>query len=604
MTTGKGKPAVKRAIEAAKPATPSVPQTPPEPANFTPPQYLRDRFAFRDTGLWKKGDDDGKGGLWLAAPFTILAETRSSDGAGWGLLIAWRDRDGVKHEEVFPRSMFIGECGELRQRLADGGLSLNGSAPARQAFAEFLNIASTPMRAWSVSRVGWHEFEGRRVFVLGPRTFGQVGGRVVLQSPDGEPSPFQSGGTLAGWRETVSRLCNGNSRLLFAASMAFAAPLLGLIGEDGGGFNYRGSSRIGKTTALRVAVSVMGGSPSEGASGAIRQWRATGNALEAVALGHSDCLIGLDEMAQVDPREAGELAYLLANGSGKSRAGRNGLARPTARWRVLFLSTGEISLADINAEAGRATKAGQEVRLVDLSGDAGAGMGLFEDIHNELSAGDFADLLKHNTRHQYGTALPAFLEALTARLGASPGDFIDQLRDRVAALVCAWLEAFPGAGGQVRSVARRFAIVAVAGEMASEWLITEWQKGAASGAAQACFRSWLTERGTTGAREDQQAVTQLRAFILQHGESRFVEWKERTPNDASQVDESDSQPLQQKFRTMQAAGWRRWEALDGGLMGWRYYPNVRRVCRGHEGPASARCFQAPRGAWVHHPPTN
>ena len=74
---------------------------------------------------------------------------------------------------------------------------------------------------------------------------------------------------------------------------------------------------------------------------------------------------------------------MLANGAGKSRAGRAGEGRKPAEWRVLFLSTGEIGIADKVAEDGRKkVTAGQEVRVIDVPADAGAGFGLFEDLHS------------------------------------------------------------------------------------------------------------------------------------------------------------------------------------------------------------------------------
>ena len=153
----------------------------------------------------------------------------------------------------------------------------------------------------------------------------------------------------------------------------------------------------------------------------IRQWRATGNGLELVAAAHSDNLLPLDEMGQVDGREAGEIAYMLSNGQAKARAGRSGLSRPAARFRVLFLSTGEVGLADKLAEAGRAgPKAGQEVRLADLPADAGAGFGLFEELHDAGSADAFARELREATGRFYGAPLHAFLTMLVDRWRREP----------------------------------------------------------------------------------------------------------------------------------------------------------------------------------------
>ena len=61
------------------------------------------------------------------------------------------------------------------------------------------------------------------------------------------------------------------------------------------------------------------------------------------------------------------------------------------------------------------------------------------------------------------------------------------------------------AGGQVRSVARRFALVAVAGELATKAGITGWPQGEAMRAAQVMFSAWPKERGTTGASKDERA---------------------------------------------------------------------------------------------------
>ncbi len=447
---------------------------------------------------------------------------------------------------------------------------MNGRANARQAFAEYLNLPKSPKRARSVIQVGWHTFGGRRVFVLPDANYGEADERVVLlKTADQEPSLFQSKGTLDGWRAKVSRLCAGNSRLLFAASCGFAAPLLHLVGQDSGGFNFRGISRAGKTTALRVAGSVCGGTEADGASGFIRQWRATGNALEAVAATSCDSLLLLDEMSQAED-EIGETAYMLANGQGKARAGRNGQARPIIRFRVLFLSTGEVSLADMNAQAGKVTKAGQQVRLVDIPADAGAGMGLFEDLHDEGGAGVFADELQVAVHENYGTALHAFLRYITEALARDGAGFVDGLRASIDTLVSRWLADIPGAGGQVRSVARRFALVAIAGEMARQALITEWAEGAAERGAETCFRAWLAERGTAGAQEEAQAVKQLRAYIQKHQDSRLLTWEDHSTTGA-QEEADPNAPPSQRFRTMNAAGWRRWETFEGERKRWRVY---------------------------------
>lgn len=589
----KGKRAVRAAIQAAEPAPDagSQPAAPPAAApavQSAAPGWLASRFAMRPEGLFRKNQDETT--TWICGAFTIEAETRDDEGRGWGLLISWHDRDGVKHEEAFSRALFTGECGEVRARLADAGLSLNAAQAARQAFAEYLNVAASKDRARSVAKIGWHEVNGSQVFVVPGQTFGAAPERVVLQTADAERSLFNESGSLAQWRTEIGRRCIGNSRLTFAASCAFAAPLLGLLGEEGGGFNLRGPSRTGKSTALHVAASVCGGTASAGAGGFVRAWRATGNGIEGVAAGHNDCLLPLDEMGQVDGREVGEIAYMLSNGQGKARAGRSGLARAALRFRTLFLSTGEIGLAEKSAEGGRTTRAGMEVRCCDIPANAGAGFGLFEELHGEIDADRFARELRHRTRQLYGAPLRAFLSRLLSDLHRDPAGYADGLRARAADLARQFLASHPGATGQVRSVAGRFALVALGGELASAWLLTEWPPGEAAVAVSRCFAAWLAERGTEGAREDAQAAMQLRAFIARHGASRFDDWKDAAPQPAAQQDAiADPSAPQERFRTGNRAGWRRWIKREDGGWQWRYLLTA-------EGMREAMTGLAPREA--------
>ena len=126
-------------------------------------------------------------------------------------------------------------------------------------------------------------------------------------------------GTADEWRDSVAALAAGNTRLVFALSVAFAGTLAEIAGEDSGGFHLRGASSSGKSTALKLAASVWG-NPST----YVRLWRGTVNGLEGLATLHNDSLLILDEIGQIDPNDAGEAAYLLANGQGKARASRNG----------------------------------------------------------------------------------------------------------------------------------------------------------------------------------------------------------------------------------------------------------------------------------------
>jgi putative DNA primase/helicase len=177
-----------------------------------------------------------------------------------------------------------------------------------------------------------------------------------------------------------------------------------------------------------------------------------------------------------------------------------------------------MSLEHHIAEAGQRIQAGQEVRLVDVPADAGAGYGLFENLHGAPSSKAFADQLQAATTRHYGHAGRAFVEALSKDRAENVTKG-QQLRDGfVAQHVPA------GASGQVYRVAQRFGLIGAAGELATAAGITGWPKGVALTAAARCFTDWLQTRGSAGNAEETRALSQVRLFFERYGEARFKPW--------------------------------------------------------------------------------
>jgi uncharacterized protein (DUF927 family) len=509
---------------------------------------------------------------WLCSRLEVAADTRNATGEDWGRLLVVTDRDGTLHDWAMPMSMLAGDGTAYRERLLSLGLVLSPARIARDWLAEYIQTAHTEGKARAVNRLGWAD----RAFVMPDATIGDAGGeRLLLQTSGADAHAFRTAGTLAGWQEHVAAPCAGNSRLVLALSAAFAAPLLYLTRAESGGYHFRGKSSGGKTTALVVAGSVWGGG---GLKGYIKSWRATDNGLEGVAAGHCDALLCLDELSQVDAKAAGAAAYMLANGVGKSRAGRGGESREAAEWRLLFLSNGEISLADKMAEDGRGRRvaAGQAVRVIDLPADAGAGMGLFENLHGAPSGDAFSRQLKEACGQFYGTAARTFLEAVTSKIEATAEAVAEFSADFVARHVPA------GADGQVSRAASRFALVAAAGELAISVGVVPWQAGEARNAAARCFLDWLAGRGGTGAAETTAGIAAVRGFIGLHGESRFTRW-----GDGQQ--DHDDNPLR---ATVNRAGFRR-VAKDGGTE-YFIWPEAWKteVCAGHDAVTVAKALAA------------
>ena len=399
----------------------------------------------------------------------------------------------------------VGDGIEVLREPARLGLAVPTGRKDRELMLAYIQFWPTERRARSVDKLGWHG----AAYVTPLGAVGDDEEAIVFQGHAAQTG-FSQSGSVDQWRAGVGRLARGSTRLVFAVSAAFAGPLGHLTGEDSGGFHLRGPSSSGKTTALIVAASVWG-KPA----GYIRLWRATTNGLEGLAAQHNDGLLILDEISQVDPREVGEAAYLLANGRGKARAARTGEAKQSASWRLLFLSSGEESLAALLARAGKRPNAGQEVRLAEIEADAGRGMGSFEALHGLASPSTLADELRDAASTSYGAVGHVWLEYVVRDRADLPELLAKGIREFIAEVVPA------GACGQVRRVARRFGWVAAAGELASHYGLTGWGEGEAGRAAKACFESWLEGFGGAGNKEDRALLAQVRGFLDQHGASRF-----------------------------------------------------------------------------------
>ena len=500
---------------------------------------------------------------------SLATDLRSVRGAGrmprparasWGKVLRWRDGDGREHLRHVADRALHGDLPALCGSLADHGLRID---PARQAHLRgYLAAVRVKRRATIVERTGWHEISGRNVFVLPDETIGLRGGeRVILDAARG---PYEARGILDDWRGGAAKLASGHVVLVLEISAALAGPLLGLAGYEGGGVHIRGLSSTGKTTALRLAASVWGRGDTPGF---VRTWRATANGLEGAAAGATDSALILDELGQVEAREFAAAAYMLANGAGKSRAHRDGALRDPRAWRLMFLSSGEVSLeAKLIEERGRKPRAGQLVRMLDTP--AKRAFGVFDNAGPKGDAAALAKACSLAAVSAYGTAGPEFVRRLIAE-GVQGDDVRTLVNDFIAANVP------PGAEGQIDRAAQRFGLIAAAGELATEFGVTGWKPGEAREAATWAFAAWIEGRGGVEPAEVRQAIEAVRHFIETHGEARF-----------HNLDGDEARPVSKR------AGWRRG---TGDEQRWLILPEVWKaeVCPGLDPTSVARVLSDP-----------
>ena len=488
-------------------------------------------FHYRP-GVWHFGIKHGKGGdapptltkQWVCSPLHIDAVTTDAHSANYGRLLRIKTTLGQWKTWAMPMMMLRGDCSDLRGELLSMGVEIDPYG--RNRLAEYLQDKAPKRRIECALQTGWAGAD-YKAFVLPDTVIGPKAAGVAYQSGEHASEEYATAGTLAGWQSSIAALAVGNPLLVLGLCAAFAGPVLGRCGQESGGVHFIGDSSTGKTTILEAACSVWGG------SGFRRSWRTTGNGLEGAAALFNDSLLALDEISECDPRQVGEVVYMLGNGRGKQRASRTGSARTVTRWRSSVLSTGERSIETTMTEGGHRIKAGQSVRLLDVP--AQRAHGAWDELHALGSGTAFSDALKRAAVTDYGHAGRAFLEKLTR-------DHAGSFSDDLAAIKALPELQAPGDEGQAKRAAARFAVMALAGELATSYGVTGWETGEAIKAAAVGFAAWQSLRGShQGNSERGQILEKITSFIERHGDSRF--------SDADNTDEQRAAMVRDR------AGW-------------------------------------------------
>ncbi|WP_131112180.1 DUF927 domain-containing protein [Sulfuricystis thermophila] len=436
---------------------------------------------------------------WFCSPLHVEAVTHDDRESNFGRRLRFKNSLGRWRTWAMPMELLRGSGEELRGELLAMGVELD-PAKSRSYLPAYLQSRTPTRRMRCAMRTGW----AGKSFVLPDEVIGPDAAGVIFQSGERGHDEHTLAGTLESWRAEVSALARGNPLLTLAISGGFAGPMLARCNAEGGGLHFVGDSSTGKTTLLQAACSIWGGPNYR------RSWRATANGLEGAASLFNDCLLALDEISEADPREVGQIVYAVANGYGKQRASRTGAARSVTRWRCFLLSSGERSIETTMNEGGHRAKAGQSVRLLNVP--VAREFGAWDDLHGAASPAAFADAIKRAAAAHHGRAGRAFLERLTH----DERDFC-ALLEEVKGLP---MFAAEGGEGQEKRAAARFALIGLAGELATEYGLTGWAEGEAIDAAALAFGLWRSMRGR-GNDERRQIAEQVSAFLERHGDGRF-----------------------------------------------------------------------------------
>ncbi len=440
---------------------------------------------------------------WLASPMDVIGTGR--DDKDQFLIIRWQ---AFGANVLTTAAIPLADIGEREgwRTLKAGGVNVTTKSSLRAILADWLQRSGS-RELWRVAHAtGWQC--GAYIMPDG-EIIGAPAQPVLFSGRSSAAAGYTVVGTSESWRKSVARLAYGNYSMMTGIAAALAAPLIGLAGADGFGIHFYEQSSAGKTTTANVASSLYGNPDLLRLT-----WYGTALGLANEAAAHNDGLMPLDEVGQgADPVSVSQSAYALFNGVGKLQGAKEGGNRDLKRWRTVAISTGEMDLETFIATAGRKTKAGQLVRLLNIP------LSKAVRFHDHQNGKQHSDALKDAYQHHHGTAGREWIKWLA--------DHQHKAVNAVRAAEERWRSLIPSDyGEQVHRVGVRFSILEAALLLGK--VVTGWDEQTCRDAIQYSYNAWLREFGT-GNKEHQQIIEQTEAFLNAYGMSRFAPF----PYDAS-----------------------------------------------------------------------
>lgn len=464
-------------------------------------------FEMRSNGLFFINEVKGiQKELWISDAIRVLAKISNPESKNWGLLLQWKDAANVVHEKSFSMSLLQTDGTELRKILVDMGLMISTDKYAKSRFLEFLATLPVEKLAKKVSRVGWCENQ----YITSSHIFGENLKNEMVIYEYHDPHQCCTKGTLEEWQINISKLAESHEYLVLAICIGFSGQILELLDHKGSGIHFKGGSSKGKSTALKTASSIW-----DNPEKYYRTWRNTSNALEKTAFSHNDGLLILDEIGEIPlSKELGSIIYMLVNGMSKSRMNKESELQDNFQWKLVFISSGEKTVSEMMQEVGQSTKLGQETRLINIDIDDSK-FGIFNEVTFAKDAATQANLLNCNVKKFHGAAGVEWLNYLTQDKKSAQLLAENLYNDYRVFLNVSNQQ------GHIQRVTDFFALIATAGEMATQAGITGWNHGAALNAIKFVYNDWLSKFKYVGNFENKQILKKVKSFFEANSSSRF-----------------------------------------------------------------------------------
>lgn len=402
-------------------------------------QAVEAAFAAHKQGAFTVGEDcltfedDNETVQVTATRVHVAFMCSEASGKGHGFCLTWLNRNGKECSKVITMPRLVSDWNPLLGELGDEGLFILSPRHFKMYLLEACSRATLP-EVRLITEIGFFPLnpdnpDGAYGFMLPSGAIlpvdaglGQVKANELRYRAPFEHKAlgaYQVAGTHDEWKAGIAP-AEGNALVVFCTCAVLGSVMLKVYGGENCGFHLYGLSSTGKSTAAQVGMSVLGcaADPQSSSKPTIfGSWSATDNGREIMATCANGAALFMDELDS-SPKGASLTIYPILSGVGKVRMRSAGSMAQQHTWRLLALSTGELSLYErIMREPQREAMLGELSRFLDIPVDnLPRNAALTAEQAQALAL-----QLKKRSGEFYGSACIAFVQWLFAQYPTQGG---------------------------------------------------------------------------------------------------------------------------------------------------------------------------------------
>lgn len=316
--------------------------------------YAKNYLRYEEVTLEKDGIylEDKNGIQKIAQRIWIKYKLRDIDSNDIKMIVGY-EYDGEAHELILTRNQCLDPNYLLT--LQDKGLDIHHFNKLPM-IKHFLNEEIIAEMKNTHTKVGFGKYEDNEIY----KAYSSIG----VESTYTGNLEIEPNGSKEEWLKMFEYEVQGNQYLELICSISLSSLLIGYIGEK---YSLEtlivhlvGNSTTGKSTALRLAISIFG-SAKVGNNSLFATYNTTHNAMMKKMAGTKGVTFAFDEISISNINNFTQTIYTLSQGVDKARLNKNSEQKEQGTWLGTILSNGEKSLLNSSNK-----NAGIQMRVIEI----------------------------------------------------------------------------------------------------------------------------------------------------------------------------------------------------------------------------------------------